>query len=154
LPLLLSIFGDLCGGILTDRVTARFGLRTGRCGVGGVAYLIAALGLLTVPFCANPILAAILIAVAVAASMCTLAAAWSTCIDIAGNNAATVSATMNTAGQIGSFFCPLIVAYSLKWFQNHWNIPIFLMGFLFLLGAVCWCLIDPRKTVFGQQPNL
>lgn len=154
LPLLLSIFGDLCGGILTDRVTARFGLRMGRCGVGALFYLIAGLGLLAVPSCANAILAAILIAAAVAASMCALAAAWSTCIDISGNSAATVSATMNTSGQIGSFFCPLIVAYCLKCFGNQWNIPICLMGFLFLVGTVCWLVIDPRKPVFGQNSNL
>ena len=154
LPLILSVVGDLCGGVVTDRVTARFGLRAGRCGVGAAAYLLAALGLLAVPFCAQPMLAAVLIAVAVAASMFTLGAAWGTCIDISGNNAATVSAVMNTAGQIGSLLCPLIVAYSLKWFGNNWDISIYLMGGLFLVGAFCWWLIDPRRPIFQAEPCL
>jgi MFS family permease len=152
LPLILSVFGDLAGGVVTDRVTARFGLRAGRCGVGGAAYFLAGVALLSVPFC-PPVMAAILIAVGVAASMFTLAAAWSTCIDIGGDSAATVSALMNTAGQVGSFLCPLIVAYSLKWFGNNWDISIYLMGFMFLLGVVWWAMVDPRKHVFEVEES-
>jgi hypothetical protein len=122
-------------------------LRIGRCGVGGVAYLIAGIALLAAPLSHSPVAAALLIAVAVAASMFTLAAAWGTCIDIGGNHAAVVSAAMNTAGQIGSLLCPLIVAYSLKWFGD-WNISLYFMSLQFLLGVGCWFLIDPRKRIF------
>lgn len=147
LPLMLSVFGDLLGGLVTDRVTARFGLRAGRSGVGAVAYVIAGGALLLAPAVTHPVAAAVLIAVAVAASMFTLAAAWGTCIDVGGNHAGVVSAAMNTASQIGSLLCPLIVAYSLKWFAD-WNISLYLMGTLFLLGAGCWLLIDPRERIF------
>lgn len=60
---------------------------------------------------------------------------------------------MNTAGQIGSLLCPLIVAYSLKWFGNNWDISIYFMGLLFLAGMICWCLIDPRKRIFETEAN-
>jgi MFS-type transporter involved in bile tolerance (Atg22 family) len=103
--------------------------------------------LLLVPVVRNPVFSAVLIAVAVAASMFTLGAAWSTCMDVAGNNAGVVSATMNTAGQIGSLLCPLLVAYTLKWFSD-WNISLYVMGILFLIGVVCWLMIDPRKRIF------
>ena len=33
LPLILSVFADIFGGITTDRLTHRFGLRFGRCSV-------------------------------------------------------------------------------------------------------------------------
>jgi MFS transporter, ACS family, glucarate transporter len=148
LPLILSIFGDLFGGVVTDWVTVRFGLRTGRCGVGGVAYLIAGVSMLLVPTCPWSTGAAVLIALAAAATMFTLASAWGTCIDIGGKNAGVVSAAMNTSGQIGSFLCPLIVAYSLTWFHRNWNISIYLMGILFLIGAACWCVINPTQRIF------
>ena len=40
LPLLVSMPGDLLGGWLTDRLCKRYGLRVGRCGLGGIAYLV------------------------------------------------------------------------------------------------------------------
>jgi sugar phosphate permease len=63
------------------------------------------------------------------------------------NHAGVVSAAMNTSGQIGSLLCPLIVAYSVEWFRS-WDLPLYLMGGLFLLGVICWGLIDPQKPVF------
>jgi hypothetical protein len=32
---------------------------------------------------------------------------------------------------------------------GDWNAPVFAIGGLFLLGALCWCLIDPRDRIFG-----
>ena len=43
LPLLVSMPGDLLGGWLTDRLSSRYGLRVGRCGLGGVAYVVVGL---------------------------------------------------------------------------------------------------------------
>ena len=37
LPLLLSVLGDLFGGVTTDAVTRRFGLRLGRVGLQPIA---------------------------------------------------------------------------------------------------------------------
>jgi MFS-type transporter involved in bile tolerance (Atg22 family) len=58
-----------------------------------------------------------------------------------------VSAAMNTSGQVGSILSPLMVTFLLGRFGN-WNIPLFVMGGLFLMGALCWGLIDPRKRIF------
>ena len=95
----------------------------------------------------HPVLAATLFAVAVAMSMFILAAAWSTCLDIGGNHAGVVSAAMNTSGQVGSIFSPLMVTYLLSSLGN-WNAPLFVMGALFLVGAIAWAFIDPRKPIF------
>lgn len=92
-------------------------------------------------------MAGALIAVAVGASMFTLGAAWGTCLDIGGSHAGVVSATMNTSGQISSVLSPLMVTYLLGRFGD-WNAPLYVMGGLFLFGAVCWCFIDPRRRVF------
>jgi MFS family permease len=146
LPLILSVLGDLFGGVATDTVTKRFGLRLGRAGVGAMAYLLAGIAMIVAALTRQPILAAILVSVAVASSMFTLASAWSTCLDIGGNHSGVVSAAMNTSGQISSVLSPLMVTVLLKRFD--WNAPLHVMGGLFLMGAVFWCFIDPRKRVF------
>ena len=148
LPLILSVGGDLFGGVTTDVVTKRLGLRPGRCAVGAVAYVLAGGAMIGAGLVPHPQLAALLIAVAVAASMFTLGASWSTCLDIGGNHAAVVSAAMNTSGALSSVVSPLMVTWLLKHFANNWNMPLFVMGGLFLVGAVCWGLIDPQKKIF------
>ena len=64
LPLIVSMPGDLLGGLVTDRLASRYGLRVGRCGLGAVAYVIAGVALLAAAASSTPVLAAGLIAVA------------------------------------------------------------------------------------------
>ncbi len=149
LPLFLAIFGDLCGGFITASATRRWGARLGPCGVGALSYVVAALALFAVPVCSNPHAAAILISLAVAVTMLSLSAAWTTCIAVGGNHPAVVGATMNSASQAGALLCPLLVGYSLKWF-NNWDVTLYVMGGLFVLGTVCWCVIDPQRKVFAD----
>ncbi len=147
LPLILSVAGDLFGGVATDRVTKRFGLRAGRCAVGACAYVLAGGAMILAGLSHEPLVAATLIALAVAASMFTLGSSWSTCLDIGGNHAGVVSAAMNTSGALSSVVSPLLVTWLLHLYGD-WNIPLYVMGGLFLMGAVCWGFIDPRKRIF------
>ena len=147
LPLLLSVLGDLFGGLATDWATARFGLRAGRAGVGGAAYVTAGIAMLMAGAANSPVAAAVLIAVSTAASMFTLGAAWSTCIDIGGKHAGVVSAAMNTSGQVGSILSPIVVVYLVERYVS-WSLPLYLMGVLFLIGALSWAFVDPRRPVF------
>jgi MFS family permease len=151
LPLLLSVVADLFGGLTTDWAVARFGLRIGRAGVGCVAYIVAAAATLVATITTEPAVAATLLAVGTAASMFTLGAAWGTCLDIGGNHAGVVSATMNTAGQIGSISSPIVVTYLAERFDD-WNAPLVLIGILFAIGAGCWCVIDPTRRVGDLGP--
>jgi hypothetical protein len=38
-----------------------------------------------------------------------------------------------------------------QWFGN-WDLPLYLMGVLFLLGAFCWTLVDPSQPIFAAGP--
>jgi MFS family permease len=147
LPLILSIAGDLFGGVTTDFVTRKCGLRIGRCGVGAAAYVVAGAAMMLATLAHQPLLAATLIALAVAASMFVLGPAWSTCLDIGGHHTGVVSAAMNTSGALSSVVSPLVVTWLLKSCGN-WNAPLLLMGGLFLVGAVCWGFVNPQKRIF------
>lgn len=146
LPLILSVFADLFGGIVTDRLTKTCGLRAGRAWVGSAAYLVAAVAILGSAYTANAVAAAVLIAVAAAASMFTLAASWATCIDIGGSHSGVVSAAMNTSGQIGGILSPILLAYLVKWFAD-WSLPLLVMCGLYLMASLSWLLVDPRRRL-------
>src|SRR5207253_7787012 len=115
---------DLLGGLTTDWAVARFGLRLGRSGVGCLAYVVAGLAIFLAVLSTEATVAATWIALATAASMFTLGAAWGTCLDIGGNHAGVVSATMNTAGQVGSLLSPILVTFLAEEFAD-WNAPLY-----------------------------
>ncbi|MBV8552321.1 MAG: MFS transporter [Acidobacteriaceae bacterium] len=146
LPLLLSVIADITGGTTTDALSRRFGKRLGRCGVGGVAYLCAAVTMLSGTLASDAQLAGCLIALAGAASMLTLAPAWATAIDLGGRNSAVLSAAMNTAGQIGGVLSPIVLAYIVDRFKD-WSMPLYILSGLYLIAAICWTFIHP-----GQAP--
>ena len=146
LPLLLSVFGDISGGAVTDAMTRHLGLRWGRCSVAIAGYAIAGAAMVASVFSDSPAVAASLIALAVAASMFTLSASWATCMDIGGAHTAVVSASMNTTGQIGSILSPMVAAWVVTRFSN-WQAPLFIMGGLYFLSAGLWSLVDPRRRL-------
>ncbi len=148
LPLIFAVVGDLTGGAATDFMARRFGLRPGRAVVAGCGNLLAGVAMISATLVPNPYAAIALISIAVAATMFTLGATWGTCLDIGGAHVGVVSAAMNTAGQIGSFFCPPLVTALLAR-TGDWNTPVATIGLLFLLGATCWAFIDPREKVFA-----
>jgi MFS family permease len=147
LPLLLAVGTQFLGGFWSDRIVRRFGLRAGRRTPGIVGYGVAALLVVATMLSPDPKTASWLFAVTVATCMLTTASSWSTCVDIGREHSATVSATMNTAGQIAAIVMPLVVGYALEWFHN-WNVPFYLLAGLYVMGALCWIFIDPKKPVF------
>src|SRR5262249_23010408 len=122
LPLLVSMPGDLLGGVATDRLSARYGLRLGPAGPGAGAHAVAGVALLGAAASSTPVLAASLIAVATGLTMFTLGAAWGTVIEAGRNHVSVVGATMNSTGNLAAMLNPLIVAYSVQWFGS-WNVP-------------------------------
>jgi MFS transporter, ACS family, glucarate transporter len=144
MPLLLSVVADITGGMTTDALTKRFGMRVGRCGVGGVGYLVAAVAMMSSTLVGDGRVAGFLIAIGGAASMFTLAPAWATAIEIGGPNAAVLSATMNTAGQIGGILSPIVLAYIVDRLGN-WSMPLQILAGLYLVASICWIFIHPER---------
>jgi MFS family permease len=147
LPLMSSVAGDILGGWVTDKATALYGLKFGRSGVGAIAYVVAGIAMAFGALATEPVMSALWISFSVAASMFTLGASWSVCIDIGGNHSGVVSAAMNTAGQVAGILSPIVLAAIIQ-ASGNWSLPIYIMSGLFFLGAICWLFIDPRNKVF------
>ena len=93
----------------------------------------------------DPRTAGLLIAIGGAASMFTLAPAWSTAIELGGQHSAVLSATMNTAGQVGGILSPIVLAYIVDRLGN-WNMPLQILAALYFIAAVCWIFIHPERA--------
>jgi MFS family permease len=145
LPLTLSAIADVTGGFTTDALCRRFGVRTGTRAIGVVSYVLAAMAMLAGTLAANPRLGGTLIAIGGAFSMFTLAPSWSTAIGLGGRNTALLSSVMNTAGQVGAFFSPLVLAFIVDR-TGSWSLPLHVLSGLYVIAAICWMLIRPERS--------
>jgi MFS family permease len=143
LPLILSAIADVSGGFTTDALCRRMGVRNGTRAVGVVSYVLAAGAMLAGTLASNPRIGGALIAVGGAFSMFTLAPSWSTAIGLGGRNTALLSSVMNTSGQVGAFFSPLVLAFLVDRFGD-WSLPLHVLSGLYLMAAVCWLMIRPE----------
>jgi MFS family permease len=142
LPLTLSAVADISGGMTTDWLARRFGVRIGYGIAGGIPYALGA-GIMAAGAAASDgQVAGILIAIAGALSMVTLAPSWATAIALGGENAGLMGAVMNTAGQVGGILCPIVVAY-LVGAYGDWSLPIYVLSAVYGLAALCWLFIRP-----------
>jgi MFS family permease len=146
LPMVACMVSDVFGGIATDAVSKRYGLRIGRALVAGSSFLFASGSMIAGTAAEDAQTAGLLLALAGGWSTFCLGAAWGTCLDIAGPHAGVVTAAMNTAGQVGGMLSPVILGFLVGQWAN-WTLPLYLTGGLFLLGAFCWCFIDPRRPI-------
>jgi ACS family glucarate transporter-like MFS transporter len=95
---------------------------------------------------------AVLIALAAASSNFLLGASWSACADIGGNHAATLSAAMNTSGQIGGILSPVLFAVLIR-NSVTWTAPLYWTAVLYLWGAVCWYFVHPERPLGAITPS-
>jgi MFS family permease len=71
-------------------------------------------------------------------------------IGFGGKNVATVFSTMNMFGNIGAALFPLTAGWLVAKTGN-WNLILFLFAGVMAIDAVCWALLNPQGTLFGDQ---
>jgi len=73
--------------------------------------------------------------------------AWGSCMDIGGKFAGTVSGSMNMMGNLAGFAAPVFGGYILQRTGGDWNIFLYTMAGIYLIGTLCWPFIDPVTPV-------
>ncbi|HSV13134.1 MAG TPA: MFS transporter [Tepidisphaeraceae bacterium] len=148
--LLTEAVAAMAGGWLTDRLTARYGLKVGR-SIGGIAMPLSGLFILSAAFTSHPIAAAVSIALAAGFADLSLSPSWAMCHDVGGEAAGTVTGAMNTLGNLGGAISPLVVGYSVQMWGS-WSRPLVITAFVYGIGGVLTFLCNPhRRLVFREQ---
>jgi MFS family permease len=147
--LLCGAIGSWLGGRITDVLVRRYGVRAGR-SLGAVTLPLSGLLLLAAALIQDPVAAAALLALTLLVADLCVSACWSMCHDIGGARAGTVAGAMNTVGNIGGAISPLVVGYTVQWW-NSWTLPFFITAGVYVLGGVLTLLIDPRKKLDADR---
>jgi MFS family permease len=146
LPFLLGTMGNLVGGFLSDRLTARFGLRIGRCAVGSVSLAASALLLVGMSLTRNHAAIVALSSLGFGVADLMLPATWAMCLDIGGEHAGVVTGVMNTAGQLGGFVCSVLFGYVVS-ATGSYQIPVWGVAAMVMIAAALFSRIDPTRRL-------
>jgi MFS family permease len=146
LPFLLGAGANLIGGWASDALVRRHGLKFGRRAVGFCG-LAAATGFLALTiFTEHKVWTVVWLALAYGSSDLALPVAWAVCLDVGGKHTGTVTAAMNTAGQLGAFCTTVCFGYLVSAFGTY-NAPLVPIAVMSAVGAMAWLQIDATKRV-------
>jgi len=146
LPFFLAGLADVTGGWLTDRLSQRFGLKAGRCYLGCTAFFTCGVLLFISTLVGGAVAKALLLALALASADFGLSAAWAVSLDIAPDHGGVMTGWMNTFGNLGGLFGPIVVGYAIDRWQS-WTIPFYIAAVIYVAGAAAWLFIDPSRTL-------
>jgi len=145
LPFLSMTVCCLVGGALSDRLTARYGLRVGRCGLASVALVLTAVFLVLGSQVHSPQLAGVILAGGAGALYLSQSSFWSVSVDIAGRSSGVFSSMINMGGQLGG----AITASLTPWIAQRygWTTSFAVASSLALIGSICWMTVHPEHPL-------
>jgi len=145
LPLLAGATGCLVGGVLSDWITRRTGsILWGRRTIGVTGFLLGAVGFVFAISAGSAEAAIACLVLASGAHDMILPVLWATCTDLGGRFGGTASGWVNLASSLSGMTAPLISAWLASVFGSF-NSVFYVAAGLYLMGAVLWLIIDPRK---------
>ena len=149
LPLLAGTAGDLMGGWISDIWAKRSGnLKLARRGVAVFGFLLAAAAILPATLTTSPIACVWYSCVAFFGLELTVGVSWAVPLDIGADFAGSVSAVMNTWGNIGGAISPLALAYLVR--SYGWDAPFLVAAGLSLIAAALFWRIDASRRIFAE----
>ena len=149
LPLLAGVAGDICGGWLSDLSLKRSGnLKLARRVVAIPGFLIAAATIPLACLASDPLVSVGYFALAVFGIELTVGVSWAVTLDIGGVYAGSVSAVMNTFGNIGAAIAAALTGYIVE--AHSWTAAFFVLAGYSLVAAVLFTRIDASKRVYAD----
>ena len=152
LPYFVAACANCAGGLLTNALVKRIGLKWGRCSIGLASLGISALCTIAVMLTQNQLGAMLLLTVVYAGITFQQPIMFAVCLDIGGPYAGAMVGAMNTSAQIGAFASSVTFGYLVDRYANY-NLPFIPMALLLLIGTAFWFKVDPRKQLVGA-PNV
>ncbi len=150
LPFLCMTIFSLLGGVLSDRLTKRYGLRVGRCYLASISLAATAVFLVLGSQAASPTLAGIILAGGAGALYLGQSNFWSVSVDIAGRSSGVFSSVVNMGGQIGG----ALTASLTPWIAGRygWTASFAVAASLAIVGALCWLVVHPERALEAREP--
>lgn len=133
------------GGWVSDRLVERLGRKSGRCIVPLVCLTVSAALLVIGINLTRPLAVALVLALSLGFASAGDGPFWATVIDMAGENGGAASAILNTGGNLGGFFAPVVTPFIASYFG--WPCGLYAGSALLAAGAILLLAVDPTKPI-------
>jgi sugar phosphate permease len=151
LPLLAGVTGDIAGGWLSDRWLKSTGnLRLARRTIAVVGFVLAGVTLPMATLAQDPLLGVACFCAAVFGLELTVGISWAVTLDVGGDCAGSVSAAMNTFGNVGGAIAAALTGYIVT--HSGWNVAFYVPSALSLLAAALFMRIDASRRLTPGPP--
>jgi MFS family permease len=148
LPLLVGMVGCVLGGITTDWLTRRIGLKWGRNLLGMTTKFLAAIGALIALAAKDPYVAIAALSLASFAVDLGLGATWAYFQDTGGPYVGTLLGWANMFGNFGAVVSPLLLGWLGE--EHGWSWALAACAILYVLAGLCWLGIDARIPIVKE----
>ena len=145
LPLFAGTLGDIGGGWASDLLTKSLGLTRARRVVAIGGFLIGAAAILAACLVHDPFQSVWYSCIAMFGLELTVGVAWAIPLDIGGDFSGSVSAVMNTLGNMGGAVATTLSGYLVKYYG--WNSTFFVMSALSVVAAILFTRIDCSRKI-------
>jgi MFS transporter, ACS family, glucarate transporter len=146
LPLLAGVLGDLAGGWFSDRVLKHTGnVNFARRWIAIAGFVVSAAATIPAVFTHDPRVSVAFYCVAFFGLEWTVGISWAVPLDIGGDFAGSVSAVMNTLGNLGGALSAIVVTYAAT--RYGWNSPFLITSALCIVAALLYLKIDASKRI-------
>ena len=148
-PFIMSMIGNISGGYLTDRLSKKYGLKIGRKALGSASLAISAVCMFLAAFIPGKMAVFVFLSLCFGIFDLMLPSAWALCIDLGKQHAGTISGAMNTAGNLGGFFCGILFGFLVQSSGNY-NLPLYMIAGMLIISACLFTLINPTKPIVEE----
>jgi MFS family permease len=146
LPFVLGAVMNLTGGIVSDALVRKIGVKWGRKVIGIVALSLAGLFTIAAMFTHQQILTVVFLSLVYGAITFQQSGVFGVCLDVGKTNAGAMVGVMNTAAQVGGFLGSIAYGYIVS-SSGSYNAPFVPMAVLLFAGALAWTWIDASEDL-------
>jgi MFS family permease len=153
LPYVVGACANGLGGLASDWLVRRFGLRTGRRALGVVGLSTAAIFMAATVVTTDGTWALVFLSLSYAGILAQQPNLCAVCLDTGRKHAGAVFGFMNTAANLASAVSSIVFGYLVGYFGNY-NVPFIPMVGTLCLGTWLWLKVDPAEDLFVDEAAL
>jgi predicted MFS family arabinose efflux permease len=150
LPYIVGACANGIGGLASDLLVRKFGLKTGRRAVGVLGLGTAAVFMAATIVATSGTWSLTFLSLAYAGILFQQPNLCAVCVDTGRNHAGAFFGFMNTAANAASALSSIVFGYLVA-YSGSYDAPFLPMLALLCVGSVLWLKVDPTHQLFNEQ---